>query len=78
MQVELIAITRYLKGDGTPEELLEHAGRVCYRSESRGNPGRFLRARISAKTASGSAPGRPIACFTAASPERKKGLVARS
>ena len=30
MQVELIAITRYLHG-GTPEELLEHAGRVCYR-----------------------------------------------
>ena len=46
MQVELIAITRYLKGDGTPEELLEHAGRVCYRSEGRGDPGRFLRARI--------------------------------
>lgn len=46
MQVELIAITRYLQGDGTPEELLEHAGRVCYRSESQGDPGRFLRARI--------------------------------
>ncbi len=46
MQVELIAMTRYLKGDGTPEELLEHAGRVCYRSDGRGNPGRFLRARI--------------------------------
>lgn len=46
MNVELIAITRYLRGDGTPEELLEHAGRVCYRSESRGDPGRFLRARI--------------------------------
>jgi thymidylate synthase (FAD) len=46
MQVELIAVTRYLQGNGSPEELLEHAGRVCYRSESRGNPGRFLRARI--------------------------------
>ncbi len=46
MKVELIAITRYLRGSGTPEELLEHAGRVCYRSESRGEPGRFLRARI--------------------------------
>ena len=46
MNVELIAITCYLKGDGTPEELLEHAGRVCYRSESRGDPGGFLRARI--------------------------------
>jgi len=46
MEVELIAITRYLRGDGTPEELLEHAGRVCYRSEGRGDPGKFLRARI--------------------------------
>lgn len=46
MQVELIAITRYLRGSGSPEELLEHAGRVCYRSESRGAPGRFLMARV--------------------------------
>ena len=46
MDVELIAITRYLRGDGTPEELLEHAGRVCYRSDSRGDPEQFLRARI--------------------------------
>ena len=46
MNVELIAITQYLRGDGTPEELLEHAGRVCYRSDSRGDPGKFLRARI--------------------------------
>nr|HID13146.1 FAD-dependent thymidylate synthase [Anaerolineae bacterium] len=46
MNVQLIAITRYLRGNGTPEELLEYAGRVCYRSESRGDPGRFLRARI--------------------------------
>ena len=46
MQVELIAITRYLKGNGTPEELLEHAGRVCYRSKGRGDPAAFLRARI--------------------------------
>jgi thymidylate synthase (FAD) len=46
MKVELIAITRYLRGNGTPEELLEHAGRVCYRSESRGDPGEFLRARV--------------------------------
>ncbi len=46
MHVELIAITQYLRGKGTPEELLEHAGRVCYRSESRGDSGRFLRARI--------------------------------
>ncbi len=46
MNVELIAVTRYLRGNGTPEELLEHAGRVCYRSEGRGDPGSFLRARI--------------------------------
>jgi len=46
MNVELIAITHYLRGGGTPEELLERAGRVCYRSGSRGDPGRFLRARI--------------------------------
>ena len=46
MQVELIAVTRYLRGDGTPEELLEHAGRVCYRSEGRGDPAKFLQARI--------------------------------
>lgn len=46
MNVELIAITRYLRGEGTPEELLEHAGRVCYRSESRGEPGKFLMARV--------------------------------
>ncbi len=46
MKVELIGITRYLRGDGTLEELLEHAGRVCYRSESQGDPGRFLQARI--------------------------------
>ncbi len=46
MHVELIAITRYLRGNGTPEELLEYAGRVCYRSRSRGDPGAFLRARI--------------------------------
>jgi thymidylate synthase (FAD) len=46
MDVELIAITRYLRGEGTPEELLEHAGRVCYRSQARGDAGRFLQARI--------------------------------
>ena len=46
MQVELIAVTRYLKGEETPEELLEHAGRVCYRSKSKGDPGAFLQARI--------------------------------
>lgn len=46
MQVELIAITHYLKGNGTAEALIEHAGRVCYQSESRGEPVAFLRARL--------------------------------
>lgn len=39
-------LTRYLRGDGGPEALLEHAGRVCYRSEGRGDPAAFLRARL--------------------------------
>ena len=46
MQVELIGITQYLRGNGTPEELLERAGRVCYRTGTRDDPGRFLRARV--------------------------------
>lgn len=46
MRVELIAITRFLKGDGSPEALIEHAGRVCYRSQSRGDPASFIKARI--------------------------------
>jgi thymidylate synthase (FAD) len=46
MDVILIAITHYLQGDGTPEALIEHAGRVCYRSQSRGDPAAFLRARL--------------------------------
>ena len=28
------------------ESLCEHAGRVCYQSESKGDPGKFLKARI--------------------------------
>jgi len=28
MKVQLIAVTKYLRGDGTPEELVEHAGVV--------------------------------------------------
>lgn len=46
MQVELIAVTRPLFGEGTPEELIEHAGRVCYRSEAKGDPGGFVRRRV--------------------------------
>jgi thymidylate synthase (FAD) len=48
MDVMLIAITRYLQGSGAPEALIEHAGRVCYRSQSRGAPADFLRARLKA------------------------------
>ena len=46
MKVKLIAVTKYLRGSGAPEELLEHAGRACYRSEKRGGAGNFLQARI--------------------------------
>ena len=45
MRVELIAITQTMTG-GVSEELLEHAGRVCYQSSKRGEPGRFLQNRI--------------------------------
>lgn len=46
MHVELIAITHYLHGNGTPEELIEHAGRVCYRSEAQGDTGAFIQRRL--------------------------------
>jgi thymidylate synthase (FAD) len=46
MQVEMIGITRALYEEGSPESLLEHAGRACYRSTSKGQPGKFLKARI--------------------------------
>jgi len=45
VEVKLIAVTNYLKGE-TPEELLEHAGRVCYRSAMSGEAGKFLQNRI--------------------------------
>ena len=48
MEVELIAITKYLDGDSTPEALIEHAGRVCCNSEGHGDPGKFIRARLDA------------------------------
>lgn len=49
MRVELIAITHYLHGDGSPESLVERAGRVCYRSEGhQGKRDAFLRARLKA------------------------------
>jgi len=46
VEVKLIAVTRYLDGAGTPEELIEHAGRVCWRTESKGDPGSFVRRRV--------------------------------
>jgi thymidylate synthase (FAD) len=46
MQVEIIGFTSYVRGESGSEALLEHAGRSCYRSEPRGEPGRFLEARI--------------------------------
>jgi thymidylate synthase (FAD) len=46
MNVKIIGVTSFGQDDGSPEALLEHAGRACYRSESRGAPGRFLQARI--------------------------------
>lgn len=46
MKVELIAVTKYLQGNGSLEGLLEHAGRVCYRSEGRDEPGEFIQSRI--------------------------------
>lgn len=46
MQVEIIGFTAYPSQEGGTEALLEHAGRACYRSESRGQPGKFLAARI--------------------------------
>jgi thymidylate synthase (FAD) len=46
MRVEIVGLTSFTSGDGQPEALLEHAGRACYRSQTRGDAGRFLRARI--------------------------------
>jgi len=46
LEVELIALTHYLRGDGRAESLIEHAGRVCYRSERRGDPASFIQARV--------------------------------
>jgi len=46
VQVRIVGVTRSLLDIGNPEALLEHAGRTCYRSESRGDPARFLTARV--------------------------------
>jgi thymidylate synthase (FAD) len=46
MHVEIIGFTSYVRGEGGSEALLERAGRSCYRTEPKGEPGRFLKARI--------------------------------
>ena len=46
MYVKLVGLTHFEVGSDGPEELVEHAGRACYRSEPKGDPGRFLKARI--------------------------------
>ncbi len=46
MRVAIIGITEFVGGEGGPEGLLEFAGRSCYRSVPRGQPGKFLQARI--------------------------------
>ncbi len=46
MHVRIIGVTSFAQNDSAPEALLEHAGRTCYRSEPKGEPGKFLRARI--------------------------------
>jgi thymidylate synthase (FAD) len=56
MRVKLIAITRYLDAESQAgktshncEALIEHAGRICYRSQARGKPGssqRFIQKRV--------------------------------
>jgi thymidylate synthase (FAD) len=46
MRVEIIGVSQYRGADQSPARLLEHAGRTCYRSEAKGQPDRFLKARI--------------------------------
>jgi len=46
MDVKLLAVTEPVDGGADIESLLEHAGRVCYRSRTGDNPGKFVRARV--------------------------------
>ena len=46
MQVNIIGATSFQGKEIDSELLLEHAGRSCYRSSTRGNPGKFLKARL--------------------------------
>ena len=45
MHIEILAITKPTTVGG-PEAVIVQAGRVCYRSRSDGDPGRFIKARI--------------------------------
>ena len=46
MNVQLIAITNYLREEGGTEALIEHAGRVCYKSAKGRDRSAFIRARM--------------------------------
>lgn len=46
MNVEILGFTTPVQGDAGAESLLETAGRACYRSQRKGDSGRFLSARI--------------------------------
>ena len=46
MQAEIIGVSNFVRGEGSAEGLLEYAGRACYRSAPKGDPGKFLKARV--------------------------------
>ena len=46
MQVEIIGVSNFTGGDGSAEGLVEYAGRACYRSAPKGDPGKFVSARV--------------------------------
>jgi thymidylate synthase (FAD) len=48
LNVELIALTQCLIGNGTPDALIERSGRVCYGSVGHGDPETFIRKRMEA------------------------------
>lgn len=45
MHVQIVAITKPTTVGG-PEDVIVRAGRVCYRSANKGDPGKFIQARI--------------------------------
>jgi thymidylate synthase (FAD) len=46
MDVKLLAVTEPVAKSTSVESLLEHAGRICYRSKTGDNPGKFVRSRV--------------------------------